>query len=308
MPYGPRHAIPRIDPGDCSVNVVMLGPPGDGRWGLRRACRSFHRSARRPPIPTAGHMTVNLLLVELLNGAAVRYPACSWWQPGLTLVFGVMNFINLAHGVQYMLGAYLAASLGTWSGSFLDRHCCLRCRSVAADRARCWSCWFFAICMIAPTSSQVLATFGVILTLEEAVRAIWGSAPLNVLQPEGLGGGIADHAGPDLSDLSAGDHRRRPGHRPAAVAAGGAHAGRHAGARRARPIRRSSRCWGVEHSPPIHHGVRLRRHAGWVWPARWRVRSSPSQPVHGRRCPDPGLRGDRHRRASDRFAVPSSRL
>jgi branched-chain amino acid transport system permease protein len=35
-----------------------------------------------------------------------------------------------------------------------------------------------------------LATFGVILTLQEAVRAIWGSAPLNVVQPEGLGGGI----------------------------------------------------------------------------------------------------------------------
>lgn len=37
---------------------------------------------------------------------------------GLTLVFGVMDFINLAHGVQYMLGAYIAASLGVWAGSF----------------------------------------------------------------------------------------------------------------------------------------------------------------------------------------------
>ena len=37
---------------------------------------------------------------------------------GLTLVFGVMDFINLAHGVQYMLGAYLGACLAALTGSF----------------------------------------------------------------------------------------------------------------------------------------------------------------------------------------------
>src|SRR5271163_4217245 len=62
-------------------------------------------------------MTVTLLLVQLLNGAQLGI-LLFLVAAGLTLVFGVMNFINLAHGVQYMLGAYLAASLGTWSGSF----------------------------------------------------------------------------------------------------------------------------------------------------------------------------------------------
>jgi branched-chain amino acid transport system permease protein len=133
-------------------------------------------------------MTLNLLLVQLLNGAQLGI-LLFLVAAGLTLVFGVMNFINLAHGVQYMLGAYLAASLGTWAGSF-------------------WAGLALALplCLLAGLAlevlvfrhlydrdhlDQVLATFGVILTLEEAVRAIWGSAPLNVPQPEGLGGGIA---------------------------------------------------------------------------------------------------------------------
>src|SRR6516165_4985582 len=38
---------------------------------------------------------------------------------GLTLVFGIMNLVNLAHGSLYMLGAYVAASLQQWTGSFL---------------------------------------------------------------------------------------------------------------------------------------------------------------------------------------------
>jgi branched-chain amino acid transport system permease protein len=62
-------------------------------------------------------MTVNLPLVQLLNGTQLGL-LLFLVAAGLTLVFGVMDFINLAHGVQYMLGAYLAASLGTWSGSF----------------------------------------------------------------------------------------------------------------------------------------------------------------------------------------------
>lgn len=133
-------------------------------------------------------MPLNLLLVQLLNGFQFGI-LLFLVAAGLTLVFGVMDFINLAHGVQYMLGAYIAATLGIWCGSF----------------------WFGLLLALPATLaiglllevlvfrhlygrdhlSQVLATFGVILTIEEAVRALWGSAPLNVLQPEGLTGGIA---------------------------------------------------------------------------------------------------------------------
>ena len=52
-------------------------------------------------------MTTGLLLVQILNG--LQFGILLFLvAAGLTLVFGVMDFINLAHGVQYMLGAYLA--------------------------------------------------------------------------------------------------------------------------------------------------------------------------------------------------------
>jgi branched-chain amino acid transport system permease protein len=132
-------------------------------------------------------MTVNLLLVQLLNGTQLGL-LLFLVAAGLTLVFGVMNFINLAHGVQYMLGAYLAASLGTWSGSFWIG--VVLALPITLFVGLALELLVFRHLYDRDHLSQVLATFGVILTLQEAVRALWGSAPLNVLQPEGLGGGI----------------------------------------------------------------------------------------------------------------------
>ena len=62
-------------------------------------------------------MTLQLLLVQGLNG--LQFGVLLFLvAAGLTLVFGVMDFINLAHGVQYMLGAYLGAGLAAATGSF----------------------------------------------------------------------------------------------------------------------------------------------------------------------------------------------
>jgi len=52
-------------------------------------------------------MPTTLLVVQILNGLQLGV-ILFLIAAGLTLVFGVMNFVNLAHGVQYMLGAYLA--------------------------------------------------------------------------------------------------------------------------------------------------------------------------------------------------------
>ena len=54
-------------------------------------------------------MSIALLVVQILNG--LQFGVLLFLiAAGLTLVFGVMDFINLAHGVQYMIGAYLAAT------------------------------------------------------------------------------------------------------------------------------------------------------------------------------------------------------
>ncbi|MFH1951855.1 MAG: branched-chain amino acid ABC transporter permease, partial [Pseudomonadota bacterium] len=66
-------------------------------------------------------MTTGLILMQLLNGVVLGmiYVLITL---GLTIVFGMLNVINFAHGAVYALGAYFAFSvatlIGAWSGSF----------------------------------------------------------------------------------------------------------------------------------------------------------------------------------------------
>ncbi|MDY6963095.1 MAG: branched-chain amino acid ABC transporter permease, partial [Pseudomonadota bacterium] len=63
-------------------------------------------------------MSLTLFIVQILNG--LQFGVLLFLiAAGLTLVFGVMDFINLAHGVQYMLGAYLAVMFYALTGSFV---------------------------------------------------------------------------------------------------------------------------------------------------------------------------------------------
>ena len=94
-------------------------------------------------------MTVQLLLVQALNG--LQFGVLLFLvAAGLTLVFGVMDFINLAHGVQYMLGAYLGASLAALTGSFWVGAAAGPAGG-AGLRAGCWNGWCSGISMTATT-------------------------------------------------------------------------------------------------------------------------------------------------------------
>ena len=84
------------------------------------------------------NMSTALLVVQTLNGLQLGV-LLFLIAAGLTLVFGVMDFINLAHGVQYMVGAYLAAMFVAWTGSFwtglaLDAADRAGIRAAAGDR------------------------------------------------------------------------------------------------------------------------------------------------------------------------------
>lgn len=60
-------------------------------------------------------MTASLFIAQLLNG--LQYGIMLFLlAAGLTLVFGIMSFVNLAHGSLYMLGAYAAAVVGVQTG------------------------------------------------------------------------------------------------------------------------------------------------------------------------------------------------
>ena len=63
-------------------------------------------------------MSTVLILEQALNGLQFGV-MLFMMSAGLTLVFGVMGLINLAHGSLYMIGAFAAAVVATWTGSFL---------------------------------------------------------------------------------------------------------------------------------------------------------------------------------------------
>ncbi len=132
-------------------------------------------------------LSTTLLAVQTLNGMQLGI-LLFLIAAGLTLVFGVMDFINLAHGVQYMLGAYLAVAAYKLTGSFwmalpLALFGALLCGLLLEFLV-------FRHLYDRDHLDQVLATFGVILFLNEAVKAIWGAAPLSVPVPEQLDSSI----------------------------------------------------------------------------------------------------------------------
>ncbi len=132
-------------------------------------------------------MTIELLLVQVLNGAQLGV-LLFLIAAGLTLVFGVMDVINLAHGVQYMLGAYLAAFFAGLTGSFWVALVLALPAALAFGLAL--EFLVFRHLYDRDHLAQVLATFGVILVLEQAVKALFGAAPLQVPLPAGFQGGI----------------------------------------------------------------------------------------------------------------------
>lgn len=132
-------------------------------------------------------MSMTLFYVQTLNGLQLGV-LLFLIAAGLTLVFGVMDFINLAHGVQYMIGAYLAAMFTAMTGNFFTG------LALALPSALVFGLvlefLIFRHLYDRDHLDQVLATFGIILFLNQAVKLIWGAAPLSVPIPEALSGSI----------------------------------------------------------------------------------------------------------------------
>lgn len=107
---------------------------------------------------------------------------------GLTLVFGIMDCINLAHGSLYMVGAYFVAAAARATDSFwigLGAGV-----AGAAVLGLVLELSLFRRLYRRDHLSQVLATFGLILIANEAVRMIWGAQPLMLNPPDALSGPV----------------------------------------------------------------------------------------------------------------------
>ena len=133
-------------------------------------------------------MTTGLFLTQLLNGLQLGV-LLFLLASGLTLVFGIMNFVNLSHGSLYMMGAYFAAAAYNASdGSF----------AMAALAAVPGTLLLGLLVERIALSGlyrrdhldQVLATFGLILFFNEVVRFVWGPASVYMNVPQALSGTV----------------------------------------------------------------------------------------------------------------------
>ena len=130
---------------------------------------------------------IQLFLEQALNGLQFGL-MLFLLAAGLTLVFGIMDLINLAHGSLYMIGAYLMATLAQATGSFwlalplallatalvgLVLELLLVRRLYGRDHL-----------------AQVLATFAVILIADDLVKMIWGPSPIMLNGPPSLSGPV----------------------------------------------------------------------------------------------------------------------
>lgn len=129
----------------------------------------------------------NLLVIQILNG--LQFGILLFLvAAGLTLVFGVMDFINLAHGVQYMVGAYLAVTFTQLTGGFFTG--LLLALPAAFVFGLVLEFLIFRHLYDRDHLDQVLATFGVILILHEGVKILWGAAPISIAIPDAISGSI----------------------------------------------------------------------------------------------------------------------
>ena len=130
-------------------------------------------------------MSVTLLIEQLLNGVQLG-TMLFLMASGLTLVFGVMGLINLAHGSFYMVGAYATAAVTASTGSFLI--------GLAAGMTAAALVGALVELLVIrrlyhrPHLDQVLATFALILIFSEGTRWLFGSSPLWLSPPSWLTG------------------------------------------------------------------------------------------------------------------------
>ncbi|MFA6264394.1 MAG: branched-chain amino acid ABC transporter permease [Pseudolabrys sp.] len=128
-------------------------------------------------------MIGSLLIIQTLNG--IQFGVMLFLlAAGLTLIFGIMNFINMMHGALYMAGAYVAATLYNKTGQFT-----------------------LSLVMVVPITvvigivleklvfrhlydrdhlDQVLCTYGFILIFNEIARSVWGASPYFMGMPDAL--------------------------------------------------------------------------------------------------------------------------
>ncbi len=132
-------------------------------------------------------MDWTLLVTQLLNGVQLGI-LLFLLAAGLTLVFGIMDFVNLAHGTLYMAGAYFCATVTAWTGSFLIGALAALPLTflvgIAVEMAVVRTLY------TRDHLDHVLATFGLILFFDALVHLVWGPEGIAIALPGFLDGRV----------------------------------------------------------------------------------------------------------------------
>ena len=132
-------------------------------------------------------MDWSLLITQLLNGLQLGL-LLFLLASGLTLIFGIMDFINLSHGSFYMIGAYFCGTVVAKSGSFLAG---VVFGLVGMFAVGALVEWLIARKLYREDHlDHVLVTFGLILIFDTLVHLIWGAAGMAIPLPDILNGQI----------------------------------------------------------------------------------------------------------------------
>lgn len=132
-------------------------------------------------------MDWTLVFIQFLNGLQLGL-LLFLLASGLTLVFGIMDFVNLAHGALYMVGAYFCATLTFWTDSFI----LALVLAVPLTALVGFLVELVVARRLYPRShlDHVLGTFGLILVFDTAVQMIWGPEGVAIPLPAWLNGQV----------------------------------------------------------------------------------------------------------------------
>jgi len=129
----------------------------------------------------------NLFIAQLMNSVQLGL-LLFLLASGLTLIFGIMDFINLSHGSFYMMGAYFCGSVVARTGSFLAG---VITGLVGVFALGALIEWLIARKLYKEDHlDHVLVTFGLILVMDTLVHLIWGPSGLSIPLPNVLNGQI----------------------------------------------------------------------------------------------------------------------
>jgi len=132
-------------------------------------------------------MDWNLLITQLMNGLQLGL-LLFLLASGLTLIFGIMDFINLSHGSFYMIGAYFCGTVVAITDSFLAG---ILFGLIGVFLVGALVEWLIARKLYREDHlDHVLVTFGLILIFDTLVHLFWGASGMAIPLPDSLNGQV----------------------------------------------------------------------------------------------------------------------